>query len=139
MVHQQVCMSPAAELNDERKRTGSACSVPVLESGSHRACLGVNTHLQAFPGQPAVLHVFSGGGPVDLVGHTETNVSSGNVSAELLISGSVGLAHRLGGQVQAVGPQQVDVVFPSDQQPALILIQQQDLVAAADSALPEDR
>lgn len=49
------------------------------------------------------------------------------------------LSHHTSGQIQAVGAQQVDVVFPSDQQPSLVLVQQQNLVPAADSTLPEHR
>lgn len=49
------------------------------------------------------------------------------------------LSHHTSGQIQAVGAQQVDVVFPSNQQPSLVLVQQQNLVPAADSTLPEHR
>lgn len=48
------------------------------------------------------------------------------------------MSHRTRGQIHAVGPQQVDVVFTADQQPALILIQQEGLVSTADAPLPED-
>lgn len=50
-----------------------------------------------------------------------------------------GRPHRARGPVQTVRTQQVDVILPPHQEPAPVLVQQQDLVAPADPGLPEHR
>lgn len=97
-------------------------------------------YLQTLPGQPTVLHVVFSCRPVDLK-HIQSNIYNSQTEAfyfEIRRAQFSFLSHPSRGQVHAVGTQEVDVVFPSDQQPPLVLVQQQGLVAAADSALPED-